>query len=548
MFLIRPYIHPNETLTSYLFRLQRANLYARIGDTTEDLMFSWTNLIRNTFAEQCIKKVGLMTNQIKDSLRTLTFNGLLEQVGEEQFFKLTYREDVQYCPECIRETGCMMQEWSLRPNDICSTHRTKLLKSCSQCDGKITLWSIHKGYCKYCGLDYSQLSSIYRFSEKVTSIKVALNQVLLGQKQILIRDRKYSLPEFLQLGQYSFCLMRGLGSLVEDRREAGAKLSHSSINKFSNLLWMYEDFPLNYEATLDIFVRLRSGYERYAAKAQYERLFKYKCFSQIEEVYKAYWSRTINGRTTRGDDRGEVRSRYISKLRAAQILGIDYRHINKLIRCGIIKEQSSEKLLSEQEVMKLLAICTGKLSRERPRRLKIRDIYKKYPARGLNIVNIIQFIVCGFLQPEKSIEDATLKEVTFSEVELDACLQLLWAWKPKTNTKEVSIVENIKVEMGMATITAKGLILNGKVYTNAAMIKHQWFEHAEKFGEWQCPVGYFTESPEYIVLFDTKGLEVATSVEHQIAPDATVLEAYYEAMNKLKERFYEARNQRDRDW
>ncbi|GLX68424.1 hypothetical protein MU1_27690 [Paenibacillus glycanilyticus] len=104
-------------------------------------------------------------------------------------------------------------------------------------------------------------------------------------------------------------------------------------------------------------------------------------------------------------------------------------------------------------------------------------------------------------------------------------------------------MRNDHVHMGMATITAKGLIHNGKAYSNPAMIKYQWFEHAEKFGEWQCPVGYFPENPDHIVLFDAQGLEVASSIENQQHPDAAVLEAYYDAINNLKERLSQARGQ-----
>lgn len=104
-----------------------------------------------------------------------------------------------------------------------------------------------------------------------------------------------------------------------------------------------------------------------------------------------------------------------------------------------------------------------------------------------------------------------------------------------------------KVEIGMATVSAKGLIFNGRVYTNAAMIKHQWFEHAGKYGEWQCLVGYLLSTPEHIVLFDMQGVEVATSINNQQHMEATVLETYYDAINNLIERLLQARNQLNKE-
>ncbi|GAA0852722.1 hypothetical protein GCM10008915_71520 [Bifidobacterium pullorum subsp. gallinarum] len=42
---------------------------------------------------------------------------------------------------------------------------------------------------------------------------------------------------------------------------------------------------------------------------------------------------------------------------------------------------------------------------------------------------------------------------------------------------------NERVKFGIALVTAKGLQFNEKIYTNSQMIKHQWFEHAAKYGE-----------------------------------------------------------------
>lgn len=96
---------------------------------------------------------------------------------------------------------------------------------------------------------------------------------------------------------------------------------------------------------------------------------------------------------------------------------------------------------------------------------------------------------------------------------------------------------NDRVKFGIALITAKGLQFNEKIYTNSQMIKHQWFEHAAKYGEWECPIGYFESNLEYIFLFDKEEMEVATSVELiGTFIDESVVQAYYEGINNLKAR------------
>lgn len=96
---------------------------------------------------------------------------------------------------------------------------------------------------------------------------------------------------------------------------------------------------------------------------------------------------------------------------------------------------------------------------------------------------------------------------------------------------------NERVRVGLALVTAKGLVFNEKTYTNTQMIKYQWFEHAAKFGEWECPIGYIESNPEYIVLFNHEEMEVATSIEVNTSIlDEAVLQAYYEGINNLKTR------------
>ncbi|WP_410768717.1 hypothetical protein [Fontibacillus sp. BL9] len=99
-----------------------------------------------------------------------------------------------------------------------------------------------------------------------------------------------------------------------------------------------------------------------------------------------------------------------------------------------------------------------------------------------------------------------------------------------------------EIKVGVARVTADGLVFKGNIYTNAQMIKHQWFEHAANYGEWECPVGYIESNLEYLVLFNQKEMEVATSVEIKgLLPDEATLQAYYEGINNLKTKFFSMR-------
>ncbi|WP_010503542.1 hypothetical protein [Paenibacillus elgii] len=94
--------------------------------------------------------------------------------------------------------------------------------------------------------------------------------------------------------------------------------------------------------------------------------------------------------------------------------------------------------------------------------------------------------------------------------------------------------ENSPIKLGLATVSSNGLLFQGKIYSNSNMIKHKWFELAEKQGEWQIPIFYQPLDMSEILLFDLQSIEVATSIDtsNEISPE--MKELYFEALNFLK--------------
>lgn len=94
---------------------------------------------------------------------------------------------------------------------------------------------------------------------------------------------------------------------------------------------------------------------------------------------------------------------------------------------------------------------------------------------------------------------------------------------------------------GLATVSSCGLEFNGRIYSNANMIRHQWFELAAVQGSWQIPIFYNPERPEELMLFDFITAEVATSVETKECVCEEIKATYFEAINSLKERISKIR-------
>lgn len=104
------------------------------------------------------------------------------------------------------------------------------------------------------------------------------------------------------------------------------------------------------------------------------------------------------------------------------------------------------------------------------------------------------------------------------------------------------------IEFGMAIVTPHGLKFHGRMFTNAKMIKNQWFLMSQLYGEWEVPVIHNITEPDTIALLDIKGIDIASTVETSQIGDAEVKEAYFEAFNNLKMQLAIQRNSlRDKD-
>ncbi|GGD62782.1 hypothetical protein [Paenibacillus nasutitermitis] len=96
--------------------------------------------------------------------------------------------------------------------------------------------------------------------------------------------------------------------------------------------------------------------------------------------------------------------------------------------------------------------------------------------------------------------------------------------------------DDTSLKIGIAKVTPNGLIFNDNVYSSPSMLKSQWFQFADRDGEWELPVLYLTEESNHVFLFDQDKMEIASAVINEVKLSDEVLQAYYEALNNLKSR------------
>lgn len=96
-----------------------------------------------------------------------------------------------------------------------------------------------------------------------------------------------------------------------------------------------------------------------------------------------------------------------------------------------------------------------------------------------------------------------------------------------------------KYELGLATVSNRGVLFNGLVYTCANMIKRKWFEQAAIEGEWKVIILYDPQNLIDILLFDIRSIDVATTVQAYKEDEQTLM--YQGAIRALKEQLRRAK-------
>ncbi|KOY16706.1 hypothetical protein AMS66_09900 [Paenibacillus xylanivorans] len=98
------------------------------------------------------------------------------------------------------------------------------------------------------------------------------------------------------------------------------------------------------------------------------------------------------------------------------------------------------------------------------------------------------------------------------------------------------MTNQIKAAIGIATISAQGILFNGRVYTNRAVIKKRWFVLAREEGEWMIPVVYLHNYHEAIIIISLKHQEVSLATWVNVRNlNMNEVEHYHEQLNQLKE-------------
>ncbi|MDM5277415.1 hypothetical protein QUF95_08470 [Paenibacillus silvae] len=95
--------------------------------------------------------------------------------------------------------------------------------------------------------------------------------------------------------------------------------------------------------------------------------------------------------------------------------------------------------------------------------------------------------------------------------------------------------ERLKAGIEIATVTAEGILFDGRMYTNRELIKKKWFDLAREQGEWKIPIVHIKDYREAILIISLKFQEVSVatwvSLEKRNVKD---VDDYHDRLNQLK--------------
>ncbi|MEK4439265.1 hypothetical protein [Paenibacillus sp. FSL K6-2862] len=96
--------------------------------------------------------------------------------------------------------------------------------------------------------------------------------------------------------------------------------------------------------------------------------------------------------------------------------------------------------------------------------------------------------------------------------------------------------EKLKAGVEIATVTAEGILFDGRMYTNREVIKKKWFDAARDQGEWKIPIVHIKDYHEAILIISLKYQEVSVatwvSIEMRNVKDVG---DYHERLTQLKQ-------------
>lgn len=536
-FLITPKIHPLESLTGFLIRICIENGYPSLNSIRNRLFTSTIYQAQsNLFRDSDIHLISEFCGKNYDNLKKHGLDYWNKKLVNKSLDKYVLKNKVKYCPICIKENNYHQFKWGYNFVCICLTHQCQLIDTCQQCNTRISMEALYSNRCTKCNAIFSDVKS--NCIDHISNIYVSQQvlQQIFTRNSILLNDTvDINIKDFLMLAESSFHILEGLKSFTGDS-EFIRVFNKKNVNynndiyltMYSNLWWMYQDFPNNFYRILEKYLSKKRS-QRFIQKEQFEKILDN--FQWLKEAYIQFWinqldkgkirsdfslfnreknilemqtmigleeARKVSGisrerlleliasgllvadsngdkvlisRTSLIEYRTEMNS-YIGKNTAAKLLGIQKNGLQGIIDSGLLKQFDTlyycYKVLLKSEVEDLRIKCCGEIVKVIPKgMLSFHEVLIKYSVTGLSISDIVKFIFEKKLNTLSLSVDGYMKDCFINRNELEKCIDDLKRLRIETEGYYLTeVIQILKIgEKKAHKLMEAGILVPEKIIT-----------------------------------------------------------------------------------
>jgi TniQ len=278
----------NETLTSFVYRLFKANYFQSPSFLQSVYDFSIYQLKTNRVPFEISKQLEALSG--KQELFQLSYDRL--NISKEHENLLFLKSRTKYCSKCLIDFRYQDFTWGLNVITICPKHKCYLQTCCSNCEKYITVDMLFKNRCNFC----------HQILSEVDVIEVRNNHWLIySQEEMVkaltgdIRTDHPSLNMFLGVIRAFAYLVNGLESFTQENK---LKYTMSTIKKvdfyypqvlisslIADVFWIFHDVEKNLPLIMDKHYEMSSSRSLRRNREKFERMI-----STIEGGSRIYQS------------------------------------------------------------------------------------------------------------------------------------------------------------------------------------------------------------------------------------------------------------------
>lgn len=458
MLINRPDRYTDESTSSYLYRLSRAN-YRPIGVLLAFFGISRAEWLKNMFSDKQLSYIASHINK-KSDLYQGTYHNFLNLMGHNNDSHLLSNR-MKYCPDCYRENAYHRTIWGLKPITICLRHASRLRDTCPNCQKPVVMDQFMNGFCKQCKYVYHQTKSLSISSDSIEyELQSGLHAALMHEAKMFRNIGGLNVNQFLILAYHSFHLLEELPSFLNEskkqirifhNRRGGMQQNELLAEAYNHVFWMYHDFPYRFHLVLSEFLK-KSRRKLYVQKKTFEALFNLEGFDLIKNEYELFWIKELENGTVRKDlsifkqNQDLLLSKsHLRKEEVKQLTGMSYPKLESLHESGQINIMSRQRGKTTQHFIDRSTI--DHLSKEKQNYINKREAAQILGIQRNSISQLVKEGILDEVQTAFSQQKLILKEEVVS---------LLRKSRGRLNP----IMDGIKYQQVLIKYTVNGLTIS----------------------------------------------------------------------------------------